>query len=137
MSAENVEIVRELMAVRERARVSGEPPTRTNLLAPDFEIDMSRRVFNPDVYRGIDGLARLDDEIRDVWEELRVVPEQFIDAGDRVVVMEKIGGRGRRSGVEVETRTYATIWTLRDGQVTRVQVGVDPNEALKAVGLEE
>jgi len=136
MSAENVEIVRELMALRERARESGEPP-HTDLLAPDFEIDMSRRVFNPTVYRGIDGLARLEDEIRDVWEELRVVPEQFIDAGDRVVVMEKIRGRGRSSGVEVGTRTYATIWTLRDGQVTRVQVGVDPNEALKAVGLEE
>jgi ketosteroid isomerase-like protein len=98
---------------------------------------MSRQVFNPAVYRGIDGLARLNDEIRDVWEEFRVVPEQFIDAGDRVVVMEKVRGRGRSSGVEVETRTHATIWTLRDGQVTRVQVGVDPNEALKAVGQEK
>jgi ketosteroid isomerase-like protein len=137
MSAENVEIVRELMALRERALESGEPTTHTDLLAPDFEIDMSRRVFNPAVYRGIDGLARLEGEIRDVWEGFRVVPEQFIDAGDWVVVMEKIRGRGRGSGVEVETRTYATIWTLRDGQVTRVQVGVDPNEALKAVGLEE
>jgi ketosteroid isomerase-like protein len=136
MSAENVEIVRELMALRDRARESGEPLTHTDLLAPDFEIDMSRRVFNPAVYRGIDGLARLNDEIRDVWEEFRVVPERFIDAGDRVVVMETSHARGRGSGVEVETRTYATIWTLRDGQLTRVQVGVDPNEALKAVGLE-
>ena len=92
MSAENVEIVRELMAVRERARESGKPPTRTDLVAPDFEIDMSRRVFNPAVYHGIDGLARLEDEIRDVWKEFRVVPEQFIDAGDRVVVMEKSAG---------------------------------------------
>jgi ketosteroid isomerase-like protein len=137
MSAENVEIVRELMALRERALESGEPITHTDLLAPDFEIDMSRQVFNPAVYRGIDGLARLNDEIRDVWEEFRVVPEQFIDAGDRVVVMEKVRGRGRSSGVEVETQTHATIWTLRDGRVTRVQVAVDPNEALKAVRLEE
>jgi ketosteroid isomerase-like protein len=135
MSQQNVEIVRELMAVRERARESGEPPARADLLAPDFEIDMSRRVFNPAVYRGIDGLMRLNNEIHDVWEEFRAVPEQFIDAGDRVVVLETIHARGRGSGVELETRTYATIWTLRDGQVTRVQVGVDPNEALKAVGL--
>jgi len=45
--------------------------------------------------------------------------------------------RGRGSGVELDTRTYATIWTLRDGRVTRVQVGFGPEEALKAVGLEE
>jgi hypothetical protein len=39
--------------------------------------------------------------------------------------------------VELETRTYATIWTLRDRQVTRVEVGLDRDEALKAVGLEQ
>jgi len=66
VSQQSVEIVRELMALRERARESGEPPTRTDLLAPDFEIDMSRRVSNPAVYRGIDRLARLEGEIRDV-----------------------------------------------------------------------
>jgi ketosteroid isomerase-like protein len=136
MSQENVEIVRELMALWERARESGEPPPHTNLLAPDFEIDMSRRVFNPAVYRGIDGLARLNEEIRDVWEEFRNVSEQFIDAGDRVVVIVTSHARGRGSGVEV-TRTYATIWTLRDGQGTRLEVGLDTDEALKAVGLEE
>jgi ketosteroid isomerase-like protein len=132
-----VEIVREVMALGERVREGGGPPTHSDLLAADFEIDLSRRVFNPAVYHGIDGLVRLNNEIRDVWEEFRVVPEQFIDAGDWVVVIETNHARGRGSGVELDTRTYATIWTLRDGQVTRVQVGVDPNEALKAVGLEE
>ena len=135
MSEENVEIVRKLMALGERVREGGELPD-TGLLAPDFEIDMSRRVFNPAVYHGIDGLRRLNEEIRDVWKEFRVVPEQFIDAGDRVVVLETIHARGRGSGVELDTRTTATIWTLRNGQATRVQIGFDPQEALKAVGLE-
>src|ERR1700752_991289 len=105
------------MALRERWHESGEPPTRRDLLPADVEIDMSRRVFNPAVYHGIAGLRRLNDEIRDVWEEFRVVPEQFIDAGDRVVVLETSHARGRGSGVELETETYATIWTLRDGPV--------------------
>jgi ketosteroid isomerase-like protein len=85
----------------------------------------------------VDGLARLNEEIRDVWEEFRNVPERFIDAGDRVVVIVTSHVRGRGSGVELATRTYATIWTLCAGQVTRVQVGVDPSEALKTVGLEK
>ncbi len=137
MSQENVEIVRALVAFRERGRAGDSRLTPADLLAPDFEIDMSRRVFNPAVYRGLEGLARLNNEIRDVWEEFRVVPEQFIDAGDRVVVLETSHARGRGSGVELDTRTYATIWTLRDGRVTRVEVGLDPGEALKAVGLAE
>ena len=137
MSQENVRIVRDVMALRERVRESGELPLHSDLIAPDFEIDMSRRVFNPAVYRGFDGLKRLNGEIRDVWEEFRVVPEQFIDAGDRVVVIETIHARGRGSGVELDTRHSATIWTLRDGQVTRVQIGFNPQEALQAVGLVE
>jgi ketosteroid isomerase-like protein len=32
---------------------------------------------------------------------------------------------------------YASIWTLANGRVTRVEVGLDPAETLKAVGLEE
>jgi ketosteroid isomerase-like protein len=136
VSQENVEIVRKAMALRERAGETGELPAHTGLFAADFEIDMSRRVFNPAVYRGIDGARRLNDEIRDVWEEFRVVPEQFIDAGDQVVVLETIHARGRGSGVELDTQRSATIWTLREGQVTRVLIGVEPDEALKAVGLE-
>ncbi len=132
-----MEIVRELIALGNLARESGELPPRLGRVARDFEIDMARRAFNPAVYRGLEGLVQLNNEIRDVWAEWRVVPEQFIDAGDRVVVLETIHARGRGSGLELETRPSATIWTLRDGQVTRVEIGLDRDEALKAVGLEE
>ena len=96
---------------------------------------MSRRVFNPATYHGIDGLVQLGAEIREVWDEWRITPERFIDAGDRVVVLETIRARGRGSGVELQSGRSATIWTLRDGRVARVQIGFDPQEALKAVGL--
>ena len=137
MSQKNVQIVRDLMALNERARESGELPSRADLIAPELEIDMSRRVLNPAVYRGARGLAQLNHEIRDVWEQFHVVPERFVDAGDRVVVIETLHARGRGSGVELDTRRSATIWTLRDGRVTRVQVGFEPQEALQAVGLQE
>lgn len=137
MSQENVQVVRDVMALREWVRESGEHPPHSELIAPDAEIDMSRRVFNPATYHGIDGWVRLNDEIREVWDEFRVVPEQFIDAGHRVVVIETVHARGRGSGVVLDTSRTATIWTLRDGKVTRVQIGFDPREALEAVGLAE
>ena len=136
MSQENVEIVHQLMALGEQVRFSGQPPPDTNLVTPDAEIDLSRRVFNPAIYHGYEGLAKLNAELREVWAEWEVTPERLLDAGDRVVSIETIRGRGRGSGLETEGR-YASIWTLVDGRVTRVEVGLDPDEALKAVGLEE
>jgi ketosteroid isomerase-like protein len=53
-----------------------------------------------------------------------------------VVVIETVHARGRASGVELENRT-AAIWTLRHGRVTSVRMGVEIDEALKAVRIEE
>ena len=144
MSQENVEIVREVMALADEARNADLSPPAfdalarqlTNLVATDAQIDMSGRVFNPDVYIGEAGLRRLVQEIREVWEEFRVTPERFVDAGDRVVVIEAIRGYGRSSNVPVESRS-ASIWTLRDGQIIHMKTSYDPDEALKAVGLAE
>jgi ketosteroid isomerase-like protein len=135
MSQKNVEIVRQLIALGEQARESGVTPP-TDLVTPDVEIDQSRRVFNPEIYHGFDGWVRMNDQQREVWAEWRVTVERIVDAGDRVVSIGTARGRGRGSGVETEFRS-ASIWTLVDGRVTRVEIGVDPDEALRAVGLEE
>jgi ketosteroid isomerase-like protein len=136
VSQENVDAVRQLMALGEQVRESGLPAPHTDLVTPDAEIDMSRRVFNPEIYRGFEGWARLNAELREVWAEWRVTPERFVDAGDRVISIETIRGRGRGSCVEIEAQ-YASIWTLQNGRVTRVEIGLDPQEALKAVGREK
>jgi len=136
-----VDIVRKVMAVRSTTdgqidwSLAIDPEVNRDLIAPDVEIDLSRRVFNPEVYRGLEGLARLRDELLQVWTEWRMTPVRFLDVGDRVVLIEHIRGRARGSGVELDIPS-ATIWTLLDGRVTRVEGGLDPDEALKAVGLE-
>jgi ketosteroid isomerase-like protein len=68
-----------------------------------------------------------------VWDTFKVMPERFIDAGDRVVVIETRRGRGRSSGTEVEQRSSA-IWTLRAGQVVRMESDVPTEQAVEAVG---
>jgi ketosteroid isomerase-like protein len=136
MSQQNVEIVREVMDLMNRA-ASGRPADAEALLdrfATDVRIDMSRRVFNPDVYEGHDGLRRLGAEVQEVWEEFRIEPERFVDAGDRVIVIEVRRGRGSGSGVEVKQRS-GVIWTLREGKVVGMQTDLDPQEALDAAGM--
>jgi len=137
MSVENVEVVREAMSLMNVAGRDREAARRlVDLFDPEVRIDMSRRVFNPDIYEGHEGLRRLGGEVRDVWEEFRIEPERFVDAGDTVVVVEKRYGRGRGSGIDVEQRS-AVIWTLRDGKIIAMETDVDPQEALTAVGAGE
>lgn len=133
-----MEIVREVMELMNRAASCGTADAEALLdrFAADVRIDMSRRVFNPDVYEGHDGLRRLGAEVQEVWEEFRIEPEQFVDAGDRVIVIEVRRGRGSGSGVEVEQRS-GVIWTLREGKVVDMETDLDPKEALEAAGESE
>jgi ketosteroid isomerase-like protein len=51
-------------------------------------------------------------------------------------VTVRFHGRGRASGVEVETRFYE-VYTLRDGKVLRIDEYEHRAEALEAAGLSE
>ncbi len=133
--SQNVEIVREAMALVRRTGTGEPEPRLFELLAPEVKLDMSRRTFNPDVYEGHDGLRRFKRETDEVWEEFLVTPERMVDAGESVVVIESLRGRGRGSGVETRSRS-ASVWTMRDGQVIHMATYRDPQEALDAVGLE-
>jgi ketosteroid isomerase-like protein len=131
--SQNVEIVREVMALVRRTGTGEPEPRLFELLAPEVKLDMSRRTFNPDVYEGHDGLRRFKRERDEVWEEFLVTPERMVDAGESVVVIESLRGRGRGSGVETRSRS-ASVWTMRDGQVIHMATYRDPQEALDAVG---
>ena len=136
MSQENVEIVRRAREILSEAYKSGEATDELlALCAPDFQMDASRRVFNPATYDGHAGLRSAISEVADAWEDFREENERLIDVGDKVLALQTIAGRGRASGVEVQS-PGALIWTLRDGQVVHVEVFYDQTEALKAVGLE-
>jgi ketosteroid isomerase-like protein len=85
---------------------------------------------------GVDAIRQNFERRRDAWEELEVAVEEVIDAGDRVFLTAHHRGRGRRSGVEVDTRLYS-VFTLRDGKIVREDEYAERAEALVAVGLRE
>ena len=58
-----------------------------------------------------------------------------MDAGDHAIVMTRVVGRGRDSGVEVETPIYAQVWSFRGEDVHRVAMLPTKDEALEAAGL--
>ena len=124
------EIVRRIYTLWESREWSAIP----DFFEPDIEIDLSRNVFNPDVYQGHAGIERYLKSVDEVWEEFRIVPEEFIDAGDHVVTRVTIRGKGKGSGVEVTMQLF-NVWTFRDTKVLRIVGGYrDRSEALAAAG---
>jgi ketosteroid isomerase-like protein len=85
---------------------------------------------------GIDAVERYMASFAKYWDEIRFEPQEYLDAGEQVVVVARLVGRGKTSGVAV-TRTWAYVWTLRDGKALRMDGYAERSEALKAVGLEE
>jgi uncharacterized protein len=69
------------------------------------------------------------------WQEWRVEPEDFIASGDHVVVLCRYTGRGRGSGVDVDTHG-AHLWTFREGRAIRLKIFSSRERALEAAGLE-
>ncbi len=92
MSEENVEVVRRVYD----AALRGDIEAVISHLDPAVRADMSERVFNPDVYEGHDGYRRFVGEIEAVWDDFRIEPLEFIDAGESVVVAHMV--RGARKG---------------------------------------
>ena len=70
------------------------------------------------------------------WDDYELIPEEFADVGDRVVVTVRFRARGRGSGVEVDARLY-DVFTLRGGKIVRMDQFAEQSEALEAAGLRE
>jgi len=71
----------------------------------------------------------------EMFEEVHVEPERFIESDDLVVVpnSSQLGGR---DGVQTVARS-ALVFELRSGLVARIRLYQEAHEALEAVGLSE
>ena len=67
------------------------------------------------------------------WDDFRAEPDEFIDSGPHVVVLNHVHARGKGSGAEVSADT-ATVFTLDDGKIVRQVLDWDTAKALKPPG---
>jgi len=134
MSQEYVELVR---AGTERFNRDGEDDA---LLDDLFDPDAvwHSRADEPDtgVYRGREAIREMVRMWRGMFDEARFEIEEFIDAGDTVVVPGWFSGRGHHSGAQVR-EPYSWTYKMRNGKVVEVREYHTKAEAAQAVGLEE
>ena len=69
------------------------------------------------------------------FQDATITGEEFIEAGDTVVVRIRQAAAGAVSGLPVEM-SYYSVWTLRGGSVIRIESIMERDDALAAAGLE-
>jgi ketosteroid isomerase-like protein len=78
---------------------------------------------------GVRSFARVfQDHIEGPWAD----PDDFLEAGDRVVVMGRLTGQARDSGQDFEVG-FVSVWTLTDGIASRAQIYYDSAPILAAL----
>ena len=137
MSQENVEVVRQVYAAaarRDAAAVFA-------LYDPEVEFDVTRAplggLTRRGIHRGRERLRRFFREYYEAWENLDDSYDELIDAGEHVISVATVRGRGRASGVEIELTDQAGLWTIHEGKIVRVVWFPTRAEALEAAGLSE
>jgi ketosteroid isomerase-like protein len=105
------------------------------LCAPDFRLDMSDRVFNPEVYLGHDGIRRFMGEVHEVWESFTWEPTDVKEAADVVLALVHSVGHGRGSGLDIE-RHSAMLWQIPGETLLAVTFYRDPMAARSASGID-
>jgi ketosteroid isomerase-like protein len=105
----------------------------TALGGDDFEYDWTRSLApNRGVYRGLEGLKEFVHEQWDMFDEIRLEPQEFIARGNQVVVPITVHARGRQ-GIPLSANS-AQVYTFDDGRLVRITLFQDRAEALAATG---
>jgi ketosteroid isomerase-like protein len=135
MSRDKVDVVKRANDAYNRRDVDG---WFAELATPDFEwYPAIVRAFNGGGgYRGREGIEKVVADTRENWEELQSLPEEFRDLGDRVLLLGRLEGRGKTSGVPVD-QPFAGIFDFRGDRIWRHRVYLDHAEGLRAAGLSE
>ena len=128
MSQENVEIVRQGFEAFER----GELDAMLDL----FTDDVTTYRADPDgaTYDGKAGFLDATADWTEDFSEWRVLPQEFVDLGDRVLVRVRQMARGKSSGVRVE-EDFWFLFEATGTKISKLSFYSRQADALKAAGL--
>jgi uncharacterized protein len=105
----------------------------TEALAHDIEWTLPETVPWGGTHHGHLGVMAVveifEEHVDGIWAE----PDEFIDAGDELVVLGRVMGRGRLTGRAFEV-SFAHVWSLRDGVPSRFRGYYDAAPILAALG---
>ena len=112
-----------------------DPDAAVAVCDPEVEF-LSVLAVGGKAYVGHDGIRQYFEDVASAWAEWRVEVHRIALAADgRVVIVMTMHARGKGSGAAWSELT-GHVWRLRDGKLLRNQPYRDPEEALRAVGVD-
>lgn len=111
---------------------AGDVDLLMSLASDDFVLRTSSAVDDAE-HHGPQAMREVMEVIRGRWDDFRLEPLEFYDAGNRVLVLGTLITKGH--GDEGFASTAGQVWTLKDGQITAMDAFLDTEEAIRASGL--
>ena len=132
MSQQNVDLVRSIY----EAFAAGDVPAVLGAMAEEMEWNEAENFPYADgnPYRGGEAIlggvfARLGSE----WDGFAALPEEFLDAGDTVVVLGRYRGTYKATGKPLDAQ-LVHVWRVRDGKAVSFQQYTDTLQAARVTG---
>jgi ketosteroid isomerase-like protein len=99
---------------------------------PEFElVTPPALALEPQTYRGHDGVRRYFESFYEAVDEIRLEADEFLPAGEKVIIPFRLITRGRTSGIEAGMHAVQ-VWELRDGKAIRADIYPTLEEARAA-----
>ena len=131
MSQENVALIQGLYA----AFKAGDVPDVLARMSPDIVWNEAENFPYADgnPYRGPEAVltgvfARLGTE----WDGFAAIPDEFLDAGDTVVVLGRYHGTYKATGRAIDAQ-FAHVFRIADGRVVSFQQYTDTLQAARVI----
>ena len=93
---------------------------------PEIVWEQAQGLPHGGMYHGLEEVRRNMFEPLDVvwWDEFTAEPDEFLDAGDEVVVLGRYRGVAKETGKRLDV-PFVHIWTIREEQAVRFRQFLD------------
>ena len=129
----NIDLVRRLYEAFSERDVEG----MLDLVAAEVEFFpqvTASMVKRSEPYRGHEGMRRYVEDATRVWVQLDIIPHEFRDLGDSVLVIGRVYARGQ--GGYISDSPAAWLWRISDDRITWGRVYTNRAEAFQEAGVD-